>query len=134
MDACNCGVGFLSQASVSWREFISGAESFGPTARELWAAQQIESFSGKPCARKWSESTESLFFSRACRYSGGVIPGFSRACPWGEGLEFAATSAAVGAAIFGKGWTGAVKNMVLRDIGRHLTSKGDRDDAAPAAL
>src|ERR1017187_4906032 len=55
MEACKSGVGALSHVSVSWRAFISGAESFGAVMRDAWQAQQIPSFSGRPWARKWTE-------------------------------------------------------------------------------
>ena len=81
MEACMLGDGFFNHASVLFRASISGPESLGPAMREDWQAQQTESFGCMPCARKWTESTGNLFFSRALWYCPGVIPGFNKALP-----------------------------------------------------
>jgi len=104
-------VGFFSQHSVLLSALISGGDSLGAVIREALQAQQTESLGSIPCARKFTESTESLFFSRAAWYWLGVMPGCSKALPSAEGFDFAQISAAVGAVILERGGTGLVKNM-----------------------
>jgi len=57
--------GFFNQHSVLFKALISGPDNFGAVMREAWQAQHTESFGSIPCARKLTESTESLFFSSA---------------------------------------------------------------------
>src|ERR1051325_197281 len=110
-ETCKSREGALTQAPASLKASSSGPESLPITRPQALQAQQRASRSGRPCARKWTESTESFFFSSEAWYCAGVISGLSKALPSGEGFDLA-TMSAVGAMILGNEGGVLAKNIV----------------------